>query len=59
MSSDTQRLGDTIGWGLIDLAWGVGYIIMAAIHMFALSPRLALVVLSVMPVIAVVTKIRH
>ena len=57
MSSDTQRLGDTIGWGLIDLAWGVGYIIMAAIHMFALSPRLALVVLSVMPVIAVVTMI--
>ena len=54
MTSDTQRLGDTIGWGLIDLLWSAGFLVMTAIAMFALNWKLALVVLSVVPVIAVV-----
>ena len=54
MTSDTQRLGDTVGWGLIDLMWGAGYVVIAAFTMFQLNWLLALVVLSVMPVIAVV-----
>ena len=52
MTSDTQRLGDTVGWGLIDLMWGAGYVVIAAITMFSLNWKLALIVLSVTPLIA-------
>ena len=54
MTSDTQRIGDTIGWGLIDLMWGAGYVVMSAVTMFILNWKLALVVLSVIPIITVV-----
>ena len=30
VTSDTQRLADTIGWTLIDLVWGVVYMILVA-----------------------------
>ena len=52
MTSDTQRLGDTVGWGLIDLMWGAGYVVIAAITMLSLNWKLALMVLSVTPFIA-------
>lgn len=55
MTSDTQRLGDTIGWGLIDLLWGAGYIIFTAIVMIRLDWKMSLVVLSVVPIIAVIS----
>ncbi|MDD6884764.1 MAG: ABC transporter ATP-binding protein [Eubacteriales bacterium] len=54
MTSDTQRLGDTIGWGLIDLMWSLGYVVMSAAVMIRLNAKIALTVLLVMPVIAVV-----
>jgi len=57
MTSDTQRLGDTIGWGFIDLMWGMGYVVMSAVTMFILNWKLALLVLSVIPMIAFVTMI--
>lgn len=53
MTSDTARLGDTIAWGLIDLFWSASYIVITAVTMFVLNARLALLVLSVVPVIAV------
>ena len=54
MTSDTARLGDTIAWGLIDLFWGASYIVITCGAMFLLNWRLALLVVSVMPVIAVI-----
>ncbi len=54
MTSDAQRLGDTIGWGLIDLLWSAGYIIMVLIIMLTLNVKMSLMVMLVMPVIAVV-----
>lgn len=54
MTSDTQRLGDTIGWGLIDLFWSVGYIVLTACVMISLNWRMSLMVLAVVPVIAVI-----
>jgi len=54
MTSDTQRLGDTIGWGLIDLFWSAGYIVMTAVVMIRLNWRMSLMVMLVMPVIAVI-----
>ena len=54
MTSDTARLGDTIAWGLIDLFWGASYIVITCGAMFLLNWRLALMVVSVIPVIAVI-----
>ena len=54
MTSDTQRLGDTIGWGLVDLLWSAGYIVMVLIIMLCLDVKMSLMVMLVMPVIAVV-----
>ena len=53
MTSDTQRLGDTIGWGLIDLLWSAGYVIMVACVMLSMNLHLALVTLVALPVVAV------
>ena len=53
MTSDTGRLGDTVAWGLIDLFWSASYIVITAVTMFRLDWRLALLVLSVVPIIAV------
>ena len=54
MTSDTARLGETVAWGLVDLFWSGAYILITAVAMFLLNARMALLVLSVMPVIAVV-----
>ncbi|MBE5767372.1 MAG: ABC transporter ATP-binding protein [Clostridiales bacterium] len=53
MTSDTQRLGDTIGWGLIDLFWAAGYIVMSAVVMLRMNVHLAVITLCVIPIIAV------
>ena len=54
MTSDTVRLGETVAWGLVDLFWSGCYILITAVAMLALNARMALLVLSVMPVIAIV-----
>ncbi len=53
MTSDTARLGETVAWGLVDLFWASAYILITAVAMFLLNARMALLVLSVMPIIAV------
>ncbi len=54
MTSDTARLGETVAWSLVDLFWSASYIVITAASMLVLNVRLALLVLSVMPVIAVI-----
>ena len=54
MTSDTNRLGETVGWGLIDLFWSAGYIVMTAVVMISLNWKMSLMVMLVMPVIAVI-----
>lgn len=53
MTSDTQRLGDTIGWGLIDLMWSSAYVVIVSIVMLVINWKLALLVLAVIPIVAV------
>jgi len=53
MTSDTARLGETVAWGLVDLFWASAYILITAFSMFMLNARMALLVLSVVPIIAV------
>ena len=52
MTTDAQRLGDTVGWGLIDLMWAGGFLMLTSVSMLLLNWRLALIVLSAIPVIA-------
>ena len=53
MTSDTARLGETVAWGLVDLFWSASYIVITSVAMFSLNVRMALLVLSVVPIIAV------
>ncbi len=55
MTSDVQRLGDTIAWGIVDMVWGFVLMIAMTCVMFSLNWKLALLVLLVMPVLAVVS----
>ena len=52
MTSDTQRLGDTVAWSLMDFMWSFAYILIVSVTMLILNWKLALIVLAVMPVIA-------
>ncbi|MDD6681575.1 MAG: ABC transporter ATP-binding protein [Clostridiales bacterium] len=55
MTSDTQRLSETIGWSLIDLCWGAVMIVASSITMFLLNWKMTLVVLLVVPPLAVIS----
>ena len=55
MTSDIARLGDTIGWGLLDIAWGACYTLFSFLAMALINWRLSLAVMGVMPLLAVIT----
>lgn len=55
MTTDTQRLADTIGWSLLDLVWGVVFLIICSIQMFILNWRLAAVIVLVLPPLALIS----
>lgn len=49
MTSDIGRLSDTIAWGMVDMVWGFIMMFVMALLMFIKDWRLALVCLSVVP----------
>ncbi len=53
--SDTERIGETFGWGLVDMLWSFMYIIGAFISMFILNWKLALLVALIIPAMAILT----
>ena len=55
LTNDTQRLGDTVGWSLVDLCWGAVFLVACSVQMFVLNWRLSLVVLLVLPPLAVIS----
>ena len=55
LTSDTQRLGDTVAWGLLDLMWSSAFVVIVSITMFTLNWKLTLITLSVVPLMAVIT----
>lgn len=55
MTSDAQRLADTIGWTLVDLVWGIMFMLFTATAMLIYDWKLALIVLAVLPVVAVIS----
>ena len=52
MTSDCERLSNILTWGTLDLVWGTTLILGIGVTLFVLHSLLALVVLSVLPVLA-------
>ncbi|MDX9828391.1 MAG: ABC transporter transmembrane domain-containing protein, partial [Spirochaetia bacterium] len=55
VTSDINRLGDVVAWGIVDLIWGFAMIIFVLIVVFTLSWKLALILLALMPIIAILS----
>lgn len=55
MTSDAQRLGDTVSWGLVDIAWGGAMMVAISVFMIRMNARLALIVLAVIPPLILVS----
>ncbi|MDR3231324.1 MAG: ABC transporter ATP-binding protein/permease [Synergistaceae bacterium] len=53
--SDTDKIGLLIAWGLVDLMWGLSYVVFAVTAMLLLDFRLGLWLAVMMPVMAVIT----
>lgn len=57
MTSDCERLSNILAWGVLDFFWGITLMSGIGGVMFWINARLALVVLSVVPVLVVVSGI--
>jgi len=51
MTSDSRKLSEILSWGLIDLSWGLLMMIGITIAMFILNIKLAIIALSVLPIL--------
>lgn len=49
MTSDSERLADTIAWGIVDFVWGFTMMVGISVIMLYLNWKLALIVLGVVP----------
>jgi ATP-binding cassette subfamily B protein len=54
VTSDTDRVAELVTWGLLDVTWGVLNIATAVIFMVLINWRLALIIVTILPVIVVV-----
>ena len=52
LTSDISRLGDIVAWGIVDLVWGLAMIILVTGIIFVLNWQLAIIVVSLMPLMA-------
>ena len=55
MTSDIQRLSETIGWSLLDLCWGAAMLVMCSVTMLSINWKLGLTVMIVLPPLAVIS----
>ena len=55
MTSDITRLTETIAWGLVDMSWGLTMMTGVTVAMLILNWKLALITLSVLPFVALVS----
>ena len=53
--SDTNRIGGLVGWSLQDMLWALAYVLGVFISMLLLNWKMALLVISVVPVIELQT----
>ena len=57
LMSDTSRIGSLVSWTLVDCVWRISYLVGAVVVMIAMNPRLALMVLSSLPLLVVLFSI--
>ncbi len=55
MVSDVARLSELVAWSMVDVLWALFYVIGSIVSMFALSWKLALIVLAVLPPLAAIS----
>lgn len=55
MMSDISRLSDMVAWSLVDVLWSLFFAIGCMVTMFALSWKLALISLAVVPLLAYIS----
>ncbi|MCF7794183.1 MAG: ABC transporter ATP-binding protein/permease [Candidatus Cloacimonetes bacterium] len=55
MTSDSQRLGSFISWGLVDMVWGFSMMVLIAVILLVMNLKLALITLTVVPVLVVMS----
>lgn len=55
VTSDAQKISETIAWGLVDLVWGLTMMIGISIVMMIINWKLALVTLITVPLLAVIS----
>ena len=54
-NSDTTRIGELVAWGLVDFSWAAFYCIGAVIAMFIVHWKMALIVCTTLPLLALLT----
>ena len=57
VTSDTQRVGDLVSWGFLDVTWGITNITTALVFMFIINWRMALIVVVIIPVLIIIATI--
>jgi len=57
LMSDTSRIGSLVSWTLVDCVWRISYLIGAIVVMILLNPKLAAMVLSILPLLTVLFSI--
>ena len=57
LMSDTSRIGSLVSWTLVDCVWRISYLIGAIVVMVAMNPKLAAMVLSILPLLTVLFSI--
>lgn len=53
LMSDTSRIGSLVSWSLVDFVWRISYLIGAVVVMVSLNPKLAAMVLSILPLLVI------
>ena len=51
--SDTSRIGSLVSWSLVDCVWRVSYLVGAILVMVVMNPKLAAMVLTILPLLAI------
>ncbi|HPR18039.1 MAG TPA: ABC transporter ATP-binding protein [Candidatus Cloacimonadota bacterium] len=55
MTSDSQRLGSFISWGMVDMVWGFSMMTLIAVVLMLMNWTLALITMTVVPVLVLIS----
>ncbi len=56
LTGDCDRLARTIGWGFLDIVWGLSLVLMIAISLLVLNWRLGLIIIAIVPPLALISR---